>query len=944
MKKFEWMFLLGMASGILSGQVLDWQGGDGAWNLVDSTWSADGGPPQAWPASGEAAARFAGTAGTVSIQGDVRTEGLVFADADYVIGIHYNQQNRLTLAGDISGEGTVRFSGDILTGGLRYGEALMDAGLRFSGGQPIAFTANLTAANVSASQILTVTGAETVATYAGNWRGDGGNAFPHLFLREGGRFVLGADAVLNFVNDAYFTRQLWVSGDGTGENAGAIEFSEGFVADLSEGGTVTSGLGSIRLNNATVITRHTQGIPVHFRPRPGNPDGPQTNGHFVFENNPGKWIVATNPQSYAGGVWIRAHVEIHTETDLTHVGVTEDDNESSHTYRAGNAFQTNQDNLTLTKTGPGSLILAGEQAYKPGTEMKIQAGAVRFETDPSAGYFHNGINSPLDAAGPDLHLVIEENGRAEFKAAVSRIQSLQTEGTLEIVLGEGPNTPVEVQGGAALGGTLHLSLAEGHAPAPGTVLTLLTADEVTGTFENVTSGPEVQFNVEIFEDRVEATVLEPQGNIQELLYDNFADLDNWLDLSRAVTWSSSPSSDTVFQITPDGDADHVLNLNDASRSVGMWGSSGIRTFSSLDYVFPEAIPHRTSEVVIEFRARWDELNSSEGNRIGFTLVHEYPAGGMDLTPDEKYNDFSQAWWGRPAYQVRIRSGERNIPGSYPILMYGGGNDIDGEFEFNEDHWMPGFSSAPGGTAPGTGSPYPENGWVTGSFSPASIVYKRYRYIVKPNLQELWVNETDDGEAWTLVAEMPLPFEEDAPSQAPLYRYFEHFEGLRIYFRSPGAGSGARNVYLDYVRITVESLEEDGPPGYSDWAAEHLAGIAEDGPLDDPFGHGITNLQRYALGYSADSLPETGQRPQLVPSVIPGQVVFRFQRPEGGREDVTYLVWITGDLMAADWEMVGSEDWSFIPETSGRETVEIQIDPGDSPLFAALEVVLEGTSP
>ncbi|MCC5847754.1 MAG: hypothetical protein JJU29_06620 [Verrucomicrobia bacterium] len=943
MRKFEWMICIGILYGAASTDVLDWKGGDGTWSLANEAWSSDGGPHQAWPASGEATARFGGTAGMVSVQGDVQAEGLVFTEPGYVIGLNHDGDHRLILTGNLSGEGNIRFSGGSISN-HRYSNTLMAKGVRFLGGADIAFAVDLTGVNLNSSQILTVTGADTVVTYAGNWQGDGGSAFPHLFLRDGGRFVIGEDAVLDFVNDAYFTRQLWVSGDGTGENAGAIEFAEGFVADLSEGGTVDSGLGSIRLNNATVITRHTQSIPVNFRPRPGNPEGPQTNGHFVFENHPGKWIVATHPQSYAGGVWIRANVEIHTETDLTHVGVTEDDKDSSQHYRAGNAFQTNENDLIITKTGSGALILAGEQAYRPGTEMRVQAGTVRFETDPSAGYFHNPISQALSPAGPDLQLVIEENGGAVFTASASQIQSLQTEGTMEIVLGEGPGAVVAAQGVVTLGGTLHLSLAEGHAPAPGTVFTLLTADEVNGEFDNVTFGPGAHFDVEIFEDRVEAKVLEPQGNIQELLYDDFANLDNWLDLSRAVSWTSTPSAETVFQTTPDGDADHVLNLNDASRSVPGWGSDGIRTFSSLDYVFPEAIPHRTTELTIEFRARWDHLNSTEGNRIGFTLVHDYPAGGMDLTQDEKFNDFSQAWWGRPAYQLRIRSGSRTVPGSFPILMYGGGNDIEGEFEFDDVHWMPGFSSAPGGTAPGTGAPYPDNGWVTGIFSPASITYKRYRYIIKPNAQELWVNEADDGEVWTLVAQMPLPLEEDAPSSAPYYRYFEHFEGLRIYFRSAGGGSNASNVYLDYVRITVESLDDPAPPGYSDWAAANLAGIDEDGPLDDPFGHGITNLQRYALGYPIDSIPESGHRPRLMPSAQPGQVVFRFQRPEGGRGDVTYLVYISADLMANDWEIIDPVFWTLIPADSGLESVEIEIDPGDDPLFAALEVVLEDEKP
>lgn len=940
MKKLEWMFWSCLWVGCLvSAQSLDWQGGGGNWDLVTAAWSSEGGALQSWPGSGGATARFGGTPGTVSVQGDVKADGLVFQEPGYVIAVDVSPANRLTLSGEMTGAATVQFSGAALSGTDRYGEALMARGLRFTGGGPVAFSADLTVTNLNASHILTVSGADTVVTYAGLWQGDGGNAFPHLYLRDGGRFVLGEASELNFVNDAYFTRQLWVSGDGTGADAGAIEFAEAFVADLSEGGTVTNGLGSIRLNNATVITRHTQGIPVHFRPRPGHPDGPQTNGHFVFEHNPGKWIVATNPQSYAGGVWIRADVEIHTETDLTHVGVTEDDNQSAFPYRAGNAFQTNVDDLVITKTGPGALILAGEQAFRPGTEMRVTEGRVQFATDPAAGFFHNSLNQDPSEADPDLQVVVAENGRAVFTASASRLHSLQTEGTLEIVLGEGPDPVVAAEGSVTLGGTLHLRLAEGHAPAPGSVFTLLSANEITGDFEQVTFGPGGLFEVEVFQDRVEATALAPQGAIQEILYDAFANLDNWQDLSRAVTWTSSPSAETVFQITADGAADHVLNLNDASRDVAMWGSNGIRSYSAVDHRFAQPISHRDSEVTIEFRMRWDKLTSNEGNRVVFTLIHDYPTDGLDLTPDARIEDFSQAWWGRPAYQVRLRS--QVASDGVPIFLYGGGHDLDGEFEAGDDGWSAGFSSAPGGGTPGVGSPYPNSGWALGNFSPVSTSYRRYRYIVKPNVQELWVNEADDGQTWTFVGDMPLPFEEDAPSSAPLYRYFESFEGLRIYFRSPGTGSNASNVYLDYVRISVESL--DSPPGYAAWAATNLAGIPADGPQEDPFGHGITNLLRYALGYPVDALPESEQRPRLLPSAAAGQMVYRFERPQGGREDVNYQISITGDLMANDWQPVDPSYWVVIPGASGRETVEIAISSGTGPLFAALEVILADTA-
>lgn len=815
----------------------------------------------------------------------------------------------------------------------------MNYGLRFSGGLPIMLASNLTGQNLNASQILTVSGTGTQVTFQGHWQGDGGNAFPSLFLREGGRFVFGAEASADFINNAFFTRQLWVSGDGTHENAGRVEFEAGFVADRSDMGTVDDGWGSIRLKGAVVLTRHTQNIPLGYRPRPGHPDGPQTNGHFVFEHQPGKWIVADQAQVYPGGVWIRADAELQTLADLTHTGITEDDTVSSFPYRAGNAFQTNEPALRILKTGPARLILAGEQAYRPGTRLQIREGEVRFETNPAAGFFQNGIGSPLAAAGPDLLVEVEAGGRAAFVTPVSEFHALQLDGELAVELHDPEITALQIADAADLDGDLHISFAPGFTPAVGTAIRLLSAGQVTGTFQSVSVSGPYALDVEITPTAVWVTPQPPENsNIREILYDTFANLNQWKDLSTAVTWTSTPEAHTVFQISPDGDSPHVLNLNDASRTVGMWGENGIRAFSAIDHQFAEPILHRDSIVTIEFRARWEALNSAEGNRMVIMLIHDYPEGGLDLTPDEKFNDFTQNWWARPAYQVRLRPGSPNVPGSFPILLYGGGNAAEGEFERNDDFWMPGFSSAPGGTAPGVGSPWPNNGWTLGGFSPAATSYRRFRYVVKPNQQELWVNLADDGVEWMLVAEMPLPFEEDAPPGAPLYRYFEHFEGIRIYFRSPGSGNSARNVYVDEIRVTVESLSIPPLNGFAAWLAQQLPDHPESGPEDDPFNHGITNLQRYAFGLPADVPPSPEQRPRL--HIVPATGL-SFVRPENGRPDISYIVRITDNLLGNSWHLIPDTSWVRIPDGDGQESVFVAIDPEDHPaFFGSIEVMLD----
>lgn len=951
-------------------------GGVAGWNSLDPFWW-DGSANVVWPGENEPAASV--PAGEAIVTGSIAADALTIGAAAEVRldQGNFTNGNRLTVRGDVTGEGAIRFHSDAISGSLRYANTLLTGGLHFVGGSATGLEVDLLGVNLNSSQVLVVDGEGTDVTFNGFWRGDGGNAFPHLFLRNGGRFIFADNAHLNFINDAYFTRQLWVKGEGISDQDGRVEFAEGFVADLTEGGTVTDGFGSIRINHGVVLTRHTQSIPVGQRPRPGNPDGPQTNGHFVFENNPGRWIVETNDQEYAGGVWIRADLTLDIATRLRHTGVTEDDTESDHPYRAGNAWQTNQNNLTMIKRGLGDLVLAGEQAYQPGTVMRVEEGSVVMESNPGGGFFHNGINSALSPAGPDLELEVLAGGMAAFHAPFSGLKRIANQGGtllvdgevnleedfgqndagsgdpagwLMIVLDESGSALLQVGGTAHLGGVLHLEAATGFSPTTGMVFDVLQAGSLVGEFAEISTQPGLNLDVEQLADRIRVTVAAANGGGMSgvIIEENFDDIAAWYDLSTAVSWTSDPAATTVFTTAEDtvGGASSVLTLNEAAYTVGMWGDQGIRSFSALDYIFPEPVIHRDQILTIEFRLRWSDLSSAEGNRVGLTLVHDYVDGTLDLTPDVRFNDFSQPWWGRPAYQLRLRPGNPNISGnSGPLMLYGGGNDPDGEFESDNDSWFPGFSSAPGGTAPGVGNPYPENGWVRGNSTPAPVStdYLRYRYIVRPNVQELWVNWEDDGEDWELFFDMPLPFEEDAPTDPapPLYRYFEQFEGLRLYFRTAGSNT-TTGVFFDSVSIRVEDADPAG--GFAAWVAENLGSVELNGPADDPFGQGISNLERYALGYPVTGLPSPGQRPRVVNLTGPeGGTFFQFRRPLEWPDDVGYAVQISTDLSPGSWTAVEVGEW-IVTEEAGEEIIAVQLvhgssEPEPSRLFARLVLTL-----
>lgn len=562
----------------LSADVLDWNpsgggsplGGAGVWNLTDAHWW-NGSANSVWPNSGDEQARFSGAAGTVSVRASVKVAGLEVVPGGPLLYLDQgNTANnwRIESTGDILGGGSIRFHSGVLSGALRYNDALMNNGLRFTGGSPIQVQADFRGLNDNSSSVITVMGAGTEVTFNGFWQGDGSNMFPHIFLRDGGRFMIGADAHLDFVNDAYFTRQLWISGDGQG----AVEFAEGFIADRSEGGTVPDGIGSIRLNNATVITNHSQNIPVNFRPRPG--DEPQTNGHFVFETNPGsRWIVRTRPQTYAGGVWFYADGGIETEQDLTHTGVREDDTVSSWHYRASNGFQTLAEDLVITKEGPASLVLAGEQAYRPGTLLRINEGAVVFATDPAAGSFLNMHWHPVSEAGPDLNVEVRwtnrdgitrpysnfNAGRAEFTAAFSNLNSIDNHESYVVVAGEvvveqdftqnhqefignnaRPNrilnpeagylvfrlgasesVVLDVKGTANLGGFLQIEREPDFLPAQGTQFDIILHGDRIGRFAALNDFSDLGLQVEYLADRVRLTTTREAGRTGVVVDEDF---------------------------------------------------------------------------------------------------------------------------------------------------------------------------------------------------------------------------------------------------------------------------------------------------------------------------------------------------------------------------------------------------------------------------------------
>ncbi|MCC5789991.1 MAG: hypothetical protein JJT75_10165 [Opitutales bacterium] len=132
-------------------------------------------------------------------------------------------------------------------------------------------------------------------------------------------------------------------------------------------------------------------------------------------------------------------------------------------------------------------------------------------------------------------------------------------------------------------------------------------------------------------------------------------------------------------------------------------------------------------------------------------------------------------------------------------------------------------------------------------------------------------------------------------------------------------------------------------GFDAWVADHLDGTAETAPSDDPWGQGITNLERYALGYSATSLPAAADRPRAVrASGGGGETLFQFRRPLDAPDDVEYTVQISEDLTPESWSDIDPSQWTTT-EDGDYEIISVELNGnGQSPdrLFARLLLSME----
>ncbi|MCC5839449.1 MAG: hypothetical protein JJT96_04920 [Opitutales bacterium] len=777
------------------------------------TWALNGNAVT-WSAGADA--RFEGVGGLVRLSGALRAGTLSFANNQTVLLMNHNSGDRLSIE-QATGQPTFRFEGVVPAQANNYPAfaSQLERGLTLTPQAPVELNARLEAF-LGGSPFLIIRGEASDVTFNGTWVADTGSIISWLMPLEGATFRIGADADMRFIKDDYYTLQLWVQGDGTG----TLEIEEGFQADRTAGAQQSLGIGSIRLSNTTFITHHTRNLPLGYRPK--SSEALQANGHLAFENNPGsRWIVRSNDQVYPGAVWIYRGMEVRTEANLTHTGVTE----AASDYTAFNGWSVFGG--VVRKTGPARLILAGEQSYDAGSLFFVEEGGVEFVTDPSAGrHFRDGTTRT-----GTLMLEIEPGAEATFRTSahidyIFNFGRLMLSGPIrlggadgawfgedsvtEIVLTAQEVPWITADWAALLDGRVRLWRDPAFAPVPGTRIDLLVADSsLSGSWElDDLTGLGLTLHADGSSVWVETSQAATDAPGDVLLDDDFADLGRWHDLSTVPLWGQPQRQRSAF--TTEGGAVHLVREGSDS-TVGFTGyaaADGLKTFTALDFRFPDAIDRAGAVITLDARMRWGATTSSSGEagRFIFAFNHSYPAGGLDLTPEgspgTRLNDFSEEWWARPAYHLRIRNGTTGAGSAF--LQYGGGPTDLGEYEREDNWWLPGFISGAGGVAPGAGLDFPANSWTRTPVGIARDAFTLYRYVIYPDRQEVWRDDNGNGlfEPDELKAVMPLPME----STAPFYRYFETIEGLRLFWNggSEGANPETGQVYIDHLRLTVNT--------------------------------------------------------------------------------------------------------------------------------------------
>jgi hypothetical protein len=276
---------------------------------------------------------------------------------------------------------------------------------------------------------------------------------------------------------------------------------------------------------------------------------------------------------------------------------------------------------------------------------------------------------------------------------------------------------------------------------------------------------------------------------QSQISQQLSSLVDFKDLSLLIPWGDNSIGASAFANENSLTKQCILLNQSAIENSRFDTTTGLRSFSALDYGFVAPADHENQVIEITFSAKQDSASPS---RFSLILMDNYPSAafsGADIS------NFTTDPYGTPALTVKLVPGQGKS-----IFQYSGSNG--GKFD-NYDYkwWLPGSVGITDGSAsliPGEGQGYPFSSWKCTERAMGDTGWANYKWLVRPDGMELYRNDT-------LFGTMELP---KYSYTAPGYNYYESFKALRLAWQG--------QCYVSDVSITTmpDSLAPNRPPAIS----------------------------------------------------------------------------------------------------------------------------------
>ncbi len=282
------------------------------------------------------------------------------------------------------------------------------------------------------------------------------------------------------------------------------------------------------------------------------------------------------------------------------------------------------------------------------------------------------------------------------------------------------------------------------------------------------------------------------GQWTNLVTDTFSgQRPNHYDLSTKLLWGGQTVPSSAFfvdtLITDDfGLAFKAIGTTPKARANAQYQLvNGLKTSIAIDYPFPFAINRNLDTVRVSMDMLWDTLlGGGESGRIVAGLMHSYPIGGPAFGSVDSLNGGHP--FGRPAYNIRVMNKNGTLNNNLSaVMMHGGGHTRLGDFEIYKQGankwWLPGFSTEPGGTSPGSTGDFPIGGCaqIRNFLIASTTKWRRFTFTIFQERMILEVRNASEPESSnSQVMQMFIP-KVDTLNPGPTLARFNNFYGTNL---------------------------------------------------------------------------------------------------------------------------------------------------------------------